>query len=69
MTACHPRLQLPRAITRVSEPSPPSALPAAATGSKDALKRVLLGIMVEMNATDDSELDFETCLLPKCRGR
>lgn len=39
------------------------------TGSKDALKRVLLGIMVEMNATDDSELDFESCLLPKCRGR
>ena len=35
------------------------------SGSKDALKRVLLGIMVEMNATDASELDFDSCLKPK----
>jgi hypothetical protein len=49
--------------------TPSLFLAVLSTGSKDALKRVLLGIMVEMNATDDSELDFESCLLPKCRGR
>jgi cofilin len=37
------------------------------SGSKDALKRVLLGIMVDINATDASELELETCVLPKCR--
>ena len=36
------------------------------SGSKDALKRVLLGIMVDINATDASELDHTTCVLPKC---
>jgi cofilin len=39
------------------------------SGSKDALKRVLLGIMVDINATDESELSFEDYVLPKCRGK
>ena len=38
------------------------------SGSKDALKRVLLGIMVDINATDSSELSFDDYVLPKCRG-
>lgn len=39
------------------------------SGSKDALKRVLLGIMVDINATDAGEMSFDDYVLPKCRGK
>jgi cofilin len=35
------------------------------SGSKDALKRALLGIMCDINATDESELDFDSCIKVK----
>jgi cofilin len=37
------------------------------SGSKEALKTVLNGVSVHMNATDQSELDWETSVLPACR--
>lgn len=37
------------------------------SGSKEALKTVLSGVSVHMNATDQSELDWETSVLPACR--
>ena len=33
-------------------------------GSKEALKAVLIGVGIQINATDHSELDFETSILP-----
>ncbi|GMH48605.1 hypothetical protein TL16_g00330, partial [Triparma laevis f. inornata] len=34
------------------------------SGSKEALKRVLVGVGIHLNATDSSELDYETSILP-----
>jgi cofilin len=33
-------------------------------GSKEAIKRVLVGVGIHLNATDSSELDWETTILP-----
>lgn len=37
------------------------------SGSKEAIKAVLNGVGIHINATDASELDFETSILPTCR--
>ena len=37
------------------------------SGSKEALKTALNGVGVHINATDRSELDFETSILPACQ--
>lgn len=37
------------------------------SGSKESLKTALNGVGVHINATDMSELDFESCVLPACR--
>jgi cofilin len=37
------------------------------SGSKEALKTVLTGVGIHINATDASELDLETSVLPTCR--
>lgn len=34
------------------------------SGSKEALKSALVGVGIHINATDHSELDFETAILP-----
>ena len=34
------------------------------SGSKEAIKRVLVGVGVQINATDSQELDFEESVLP-----
>ncbi|KAL7516447.1 hypothetical protein ACHAWX_001463 [Stephanocyclus meneghinianus] len=34
------------------------------SGSKEALKAALVGVGIHINATDHSELDFETAVLP-----
>ena len=34
------------------------------SGSKEALKSSLVGVGIHLNATDHSELDFETAILP-----
>mmetsp|Transcript_11586 Transcript_11586/g.16234 ORF Transcript_11586/g.16234 Transcript_11586/m.16234 type:complete len:99 (+) Transcript_11586:736-1032(+) len=36
-------------------------------GSKEYLKSSFIGVSVIVNATDQSELDFETCILPAVR--
>ena len=33
-------------------------------GSKESIKRVLVGVGIHMNATDASELDWESTVLP-----
>ncbi|GKY99112.1 hypothetical protein MPSEU_000866700 [Mayamaea pseudoterrestris] len=37
------------------------------SGSKEALKTVLNGVSIHINATDASELDFEGSVLPACK--
>lgn len=37
------------------------------SGSKEALKTALNGVGIHINATDHSELDYETSILPTCR--
>lgn len=37
------------------------------SGSKEALKTALNGVGIHINATDHSELDLETSVLPVCR--
>lgn len=37
------------------------------SGSKEAIKAALNGVGIHINATDASELDFETSILPTCR--
>lgn len=37
------------------------------SGSKEALKTALNGVSIHVNATDASELDLETSVLPACR--
>jgi cofilin len=37
------------------------------SGSKESLKTALNGVGVHFNATDHSELDLETSILPVCR--
>ena len=37
------------------------------SGSKEALKTALNGVGIHINATDHSELDLETSILPVCR--
>jgi cofilin len=37
------------------------------SGSKEALKTALNGVSIHINATDASELDWETAVLPACR--
>jgi len=37
------------------------------SGSKEALKTVLSGVGIHINATDHSELDLESSILPVCR--
>jgi cofilin len=37
------------------------------SGSKEALKTALPGVGIHINATDASELDLETSVLPTCR--
>ena len=37
------------------------------SGSKEALKTVLNGVGIHINATDRAELDFETSILPQVR--
>lgn len=37
------------------------------SGSKEALKTALNGVGVHINATDRSELDFESSILPACQ--
>lgn len=37
------------------------------SGSKEALKTALNGVGIHINATDHSELDLETAILPTCR--
>ena len=37
------------------------------SGSKEALKSVLQGVGIHLNATDHSELDFEEAILPACK--
>ena len=37
------------------------------SGSKEALKTALNGVGIHINATDQSELDLETSILPVCR--
>lgn len=34
------------------------------SGSKEAIKSALVGVGIHINATDHSELDFETSILP-----
>ena len=33
-------------------------------GSKEAIKRALVGVGIHYQANDADELDFETCILP-----
>ena len=37
------------------------------SGSKEAIKSALVGVGIHINATDHSELDFETSILPVCK--
>jgi len=37
------------------------------SGSKEAIKGALVGVGIHINATDHSELDFETAILPVCK--
>ena len=37
------------------------------SGSKEAIKTALNGVGIHINATDHSELDFETSVLPTCQ--
>lgn len=37
------------------------------SGSKEAIKSVLTGVGIHINATDHSELDYETAILPTVR--
>ncbi|GMH83230.1 hypothetical protein TrVE_jg6498 [Triparma verrucosa] len=37
------------------------------SGSKEALKRVLVGVGIHLNATDASELDYESSILPSVK--
>ena len=37
-------------------------------GSKEALKSVCDGVGIQINATDNSELDLESCILPKVKS-
>jgi cofilin len=44
--------------------SAPIRLKMLYSGSKEALKSALTGVGIHINATDHSELDFETSILP-----